>query len=249
MLGLPTPALTCAHGCVHLRDNFPARGFYNHNDSFPFVLSLSSFRSLRGIKGARAGPRGAVSLVPSTVMSSKAMFGNRYTLFWRIQRGEGGKEKTDKFLTVLGSVPHVRPTGLTLILVCWMQIMPLQPLLHPLPPQHLAPAPAPTPTPTRAQTLTMKLLLILLVWLFGGPRHGSPLAGGEGDGLFLVACHRSHPGGGGSGKWARTTPPPPANLFPPTLDGWLLLIRSALWMVAVNSRWSKNVQCTANSKQ
>ena len=73
-----------------------------------------------------------------------------------------------KFLTVLDSVVHVPPTSPTLILVCWMQIMPLQPLLHPLPPRHpapvLAPAPAPTltPTPTPAQTLMMSLLLILL---------------------------------------------------------------------------------------
>ena len=75
-----------------------------------------------------------------------------------------------KFLTVLGSVSHAPPTGPTLILVCWMQIMPLQPLLHPLPPQHpapaaaiaLAPAPTPTPTPTLAQTLLISLLLIVL---------------------------------------------------------------------------------------
>ena len=56
---------------------------------------LNSRRSLRGINGARAGPRGAVPLVRSTVMSFKAMFGRCHTLFWRIQRGEGGKEKTD----------------------------------------------------------------------------------------------------------------------------------------------------------
>ena len=27
VLGLPTPALTCVHWCVHLQDNFPDRGF------------------------------------------------------------------------------------------------------------------------------------------------------------------------------------------------------------------------------
>ena len=27
MLGLPTPALSCARWCVHLQDNFPDRGF------------------------------------------------------------------------------------------------------------------------------------------------------------------------------------------------------------------------------
>ena len=54
---------------------------------------LNSRRSLRGIKGARIGPRGAVPLVRSTVMSFKAMFGRCYTLFWRIQRGEGKRKK------------------------------------------------------------------------------------------------------------------------------------------------------------
>ena len=56
---------------------------------------LNSRQSLWGIKGARAVPRGAVPLVRSTKMSFKAMFGRCYTLFRRIQRGEGEKEKTD----------------------------------------------------------------------------------------------------------------------------------------------------------
>ena len=42
------------------------------------------------------------------------------------------------------------------------------------------------------------------------------------------------------------------NFFWPILlvaSGWLMLIPGALWMVIVNSWWSKDVQCTANSKQ
>ena len=27
MLGLPTPALTCVRGCVHLQEHFPNKGF------------------------------------------------------------------------------------------------------------------------------------------------------------------------------------------------------------------------------
>ena len=46
MLGWPAPALTCARWGVHLQDNFPDRGFNNHNDSFPFVLSSASFCAL-----------------------------------------------------------------------------------------------------------------------------------------------------------------------------------------------------------
>ena len=54
MPGLPTPALTCAHWGVHLQDNFPDRSSNNHNDSFPFVLSSSSFCALHRFRRARS---------------------------------------------------------------------------------------------------------------------------------------------------------------------------------------------------